>query len=225
MGPSGKARPESALPPVYRRASVYRIELSWKWLPLALLSLLSAMVPVPAAAQISDELAARVQAQVAPSVLVILDGEDRALGSGVLIAPGLVATSCETLQALAFAIAIEDTAYPARMVQANHPRDLCILEADLPPGPVVEMTSAATTLLGTLAFIASREQNSTPRRVTGSIGEALPTGAEGSVPAMTMEAVRGSPGGGVFDAQGRLLGLVSMAYIFSGPTFAPLPAA
>jgi len=154
--------------------------------------------------------------RVAPSVVGLGRGWGR--GSGVVIAPGQVLTSAHNLRAEEVTVVRPDGERETARVTATDPDlDLALLELDTGDAPAIEWPADGTSpTLGTpvvaLANPGGRGLRATlgfvsvaGRRFRGPRGRRVEGAIEHSAP-----LPRGSSGGPLVDAEGRLLGINSL---------------
>ena len=146
------------------------------------------------------------------------------LGSGVIIAPNEVVTNCHvTKEARSVMIAKGGRRYRVQTQQADVPHDLCLLHADgldLPPIRVGE-TSALKTGDGVFFFGYPGGDGISFSR--GAIAALY--GYDGSrVIETTAGFGLGASGGGLFDAEGRLIGVTTFLPSRRGERFYAVPA-
>ncbi|MDM0069905.1 serine protease [Variovorax sp. J31P207] len=155
-------------------------------------------------------------ARVSPAVWTVrtLDAQERPLrtGSAVVIAPGRLVTACHVLaKAASFVIRQDNVTYGATLEHPDVERDLCqIRVANFNAAPV-PLAPAGAGRVGQKAYLAG-----SPRGVENTLGETMLTGLrgeDGDDRQLQLAAVlaAGASGGGLFDAEGRLLGITSAA--------------
>lgn len=141
-----------------------------------------------------------------------------ALGSAVVYAPGRLVTNCHVLapglDADARQLAVEikaagqRTGRPARLAAADPERDLCILDVAGLDAPPVALASTRGLTVGQSVYAVGSPRGLELTLSGGLISALRKTGMEPII--QTDAAVSpGSSGGGLFDAQGRLIGIVT----------------
>jgi serine protease Do len=185
-------------------------------LPKSLIPLCMALTATQALAQATLPPDALFD-KVSPSVWVVRtqDGSGRALaqGSAVVVAPGRLVTSCRVLaRAHAVSIARENVSYGATLEHPDPDRDLCQLKVANLSAPAVAVAPPETLRTGARVYAIGSPQGrettisegmlSGIRRNERSDIEALP---------ITTPIEQGASGGGLFDAQGRLIGITVVA--------------
>lgn len=164
---------------------------------------------VASAALAPDELFKRV----APSVWRVLassaDGRALASGSGVVIAPETLVTNCHVLRgAAAVSIRQQSVTMPARLLHADAERDLCELK-------VAGLRAPAVAVAPEPARVGQRIYTlGTPRGLESTLSDGLVSGIRPDAPGggaiqISAPISPGSSGGGLFDEDGRLLGITT----------------
>lgn len=187
---------------------------------------LLAVVPLLAAtgalAQSPSALAPEVLFErVAPSVWVVNahDDSDRlmAKGSAVVIGVGSLITNCHVLvRAKRVTVSRENVTYGATLEHPDTERDLCQLKVANFTAPAVTMASAESLRVGSRVYAIGN-----PRGLETTISDGLLSGIRRSdnndftALQITVPISAGSSGGGLFDAQGRLIGITTF-YIKEG---------
>jgi S1-C subfamily serine protease len=152
----------------------------------------------------TDELLKRLSRSVFSVELLDSRGVIAELGSGVALGPNQVVTNCPALE-LGRTLRIRQYArsWPAVIAQADLEHDLCQLRVQGLRAPPVAVRSSATVLLGEQVYAIGAH--------TLSVGSV--SGVRGSDKAYVIETTaavpRGSSGGGLFDARGKLLGITA----------------
>lgn len=171
---------------------------------------------VPALARAQTPLAPEALfEQVAPSVWVVrsFDANQRPLrqGSAVVIAPGRLITNCHVLrQARSLSVGRENVSYGATLEHPDTERDLCQLKVANFHAPAVSITTADTLRVGARVYAIGA-----PRGLETTLSDGLLSGlrrnGQGQLDAIqiTVPLSGGSSGGGLFDAQGRLIGITT----------------
>jgi len=140
------------------------------------------------------------------------------LGSAVVYAPGRLVTNCHVLapgldaDARRLTVEIKEAGQRAgravRLMSADPERDLCILEAPGLDAPAVALGSTRGVSVGQSVYAVGSPRGLELTLSGGLVSALRKTGAEPIV--QTDASVSpGSSGGGLFDAQGRLIGIVS----------------
>jgi serine protease Do len=153
--------------------------------------------------------------QGSPSVWVVhtLDGERRPLmqGSAVVIGPGQVLTNCHVLRgARSVSIGRENMSFGATLEHPDTERDLCLLKVANLHAPAVSVASHEGLRVGARVYAIGA-----PQGMETTLSDGLLSGirrsAQGEVVALQISVPisPGSSGGGLFDTQGRLVGVTS----------------
>ncbi|MDM0032614.1 serine protease [Variovorax sp. J22P271] len=170
-----------------------------------------ALAAGPAAALEPDALFARLS----PSVWTVrtFDAQERPLrtGSAVVVAPGRLVTRCRVLaKAASVVIRQDNVTYGATLEHPDVERDLCQIQvANFRAAPVA-VAPAGSARVGQKVYAIG-----SPRGVENTLGEGMLTGLRGGdegderLLQTTVVLAAGSAGGGLFDSEGRLLGLTA----------------
>ncbi len=168
-----------------------------------------AVLPLALFARIASE----VFALASPSVVVVYttDSELQPLsqGSGVAMPGQAVATNCHVLaKAARIVVRDRDAPRPASLLQADTERDVCLLRARGLTAPPARLGSSASLRVGDPVYAIG-----TPRGLELTLSEGIVSGFRGQSRARLIQTTApispGSSGGGLFDAEGRLVGLPS----------------
>ena len=146
-----------------------------------------------------------------PRVVVVLTyaaGKVVELGSGVKLPNGSVATNCHVLkEGTVFRVRYRGVLYAARMDKSDWDRDVCSLDVPGLPAPPVVLGSTRTLQVGAEVYAIGTPEGLQRTLTEGIVSGLRPVG--GSYIQTTAAISPGSSGGGLFDDQGRLLGLTS----------------
>lgn len=168
--------------------------------------------------------------RIAPSVWSVrtFDAQERPLrtGSAVVIAPGRLVTACHVLaKASSFAIRQDNVTYGATLEQPDPRRDLCQIRVANFNAKPVPLAPPGSARVGQRVYAIGN-----PRGVENTLSEGMLTGLRGGddadVPLLqsTAAVATGSSGGGLFDQEGRLLGITSIATPNDGTAGVAIPA-
>jgi hypothetical protein len=156
--------------------------------------------------------------KASPSVVTvkIFGGEDKRLlvqGSGVVVGPGTVVTNRHVVESGSEIRVIDHgQAYPASVMYADREYDLCALGVPSLPAPQVDMASVQTIRVGQRVYAIGA-----PRGLELSISDGLVSSIRpyGAFPVIQTNAPisKGSSGGGLFDTDGRLVGITTSSAI------------
>ena len=151
--------------------------------------------------------------QVSASIVIVdvLDtkGEKIGHGSGVVVATGTVVTNCHVTDKATFLqVRWKDTVYSATL-EYHHPyQDLCIVSAPDLDAPHVSLSATQNLKIGSKVFAIGA-----PRGLELTMSDGIVSGlrnVNGSVLIQTNAAISpGSSGGGLFNADGRLVGITT----------------
>ena len=156
--------------------------------------------------------------KVSPSVVTvkIYSGEEKRLsvqGSGVVVGSGIVVTNRHVVES-GSEIRVFDRGqhYPASVMYADKEYDMCALGVPGLPAPPVDMASVQTVRVGQRVFAIGA-----PRGLELSISDGLVSAIRpyGVFPVIQTNAPisKGSSGGGLFDTDGRLVGITTASAI------------
>ena len=171
-----------------------------------------ALATLPAAAITPQELFSRL----APSIFFVYgvdtDEKRRSQGSGVVVAPQRVVTNCHVIQGANFVyVRKENVIYVAKRVEhSDTSRDLCQLEVPNLNAPPVELGGAKDLKVGQKVFALGN-----PKGLEVTLSDGLvsalrgPDGTE-QIIQTTAPMSPGSSGGGLFDEDGRLVGITTL---------------
>lgn len=190
-----------------------------KYLSCPALAALAIALPVlTASAQDSRNTAAfapdALFARVSPSVWVVqasdAQGKVLATGSAVATGAGTAVTSCQLLaKASTVTLKRDNVSYGATLALPDVERDLCQLRIPNLPAPVAEVAPANALQVGMPLYVIGAPRG---RELTLGIGMlgGIRRSATGELEALQLAAApeAGLGGAGVFDAQGRLVGLL-----------------
>lgn len=149
-----------------------------------------------------------------------IDGE----GSGVVVGSGQVVTNCHVVQdAVAFKVRSGDQEYPAAVVSGDIKRDLCRLEVKGLTAPAVTMRDSAGLKSGEPVYIIGNPLGFGLAVGSGLVSAIRRTGNDISI-FTSAPTSPGSSGGGLFDTQGRLIGITTARYLGAQNFNMALPA-
>jgi len=146
------------------------------------------------------------------------DAQERPLraGSAVVIAPGRLVTNCHVLaKASSFVIKQDNVTYGATLEFPDPARDLCQIKVANFTAPPVVLAPAGSARVGQRVYAIGN-----PRGLENTLSEGILSGLRGGGDGGDPEArllqttaaiSPGSSGGGLFDSEGRLLGITTFA--------------
>jgi serine protease Do len=155
--------------------------------------------------------------KLSPSIWSVIssDNNGRTLGQGsaVVIAPGTLITNCHVLaKAASFVVKQDNVAYGASLQHADTERDLCQISVRNFNAPQVEILSVENLKVGQKAYAIGN-----PRGLEATLSDGLVSGLRRSDDNKFVEFVQttapispGSSGGGLFDSQGKLIGITTL---------------
>lgn len=155
----------------------------------------------------------RVYELAAPSVAVIesLDGDGRpfARGSGVVIGPQKVITNCHVLQrAVSIRVRMGSADFAATSGTSDNYLDLCALQVPNLEAPEVKRASVKGVKVGQTVYAIGAPQG-LDRTLSQGLVSALRDTDEGTLIQTSASISPGSSGGGLFDTEGRLVGITT----------------
>ena len=149
----------------------------------------------------------------APSVMVIEaingNGQTYGRGSGVVIGPQRVITNCHVIEgAVSVKVKAGTTDHIATSGISDTYLDLCILLVEGLSAPDVKRGSAKNLQVGQTVYAIGAPQG-LDRTLSQGLISALREVPEGTVIQTSAAISPGSSGGGLFDAEGRLIGITT----------------
>jgi serine protease Do len=154
-------------------------------------------------------------AKVVPSVWTVVatdaQGRNSSQGSAVVIGPGRLVTNCHVLARMTrFQVTKDNVSYGAKLEFPDPENDLCQIRVDNFHAPAVELADMAALRVGTRVYAIG-----TPRGLETTLSDGLLSGLrrDDSGQLMFVQTTApisaGSSGGGLFDAEGRLIGITT----------------
>jgi hypothetical protein len=140
------------------------------------------------------------------------DAQERVLqtGSAVVVAPGRLVTSCRVLaKASSVVVRQDNVSYGATLEFPDPARDLCQLSVARFSAPAVPMALAGLARPGQRVYAVGN-----PRGLENTLAEGILSGLRGGDSEetrrlhTTVVTPQGARGGGLFDSEGRLLGIL-----------------
>jgi serine protease Do len=154
--------------------------------------------------------------KTAPSVWIVrtfdADGLILATGSAVVIAPEALLTNCHVLaKASRVIVRKENASYQAKLVHADVERDMCQLAAANLPSPAVALGDSDRLGVGQRVYALGNPQGLELTLSDGLIS-ALRKNDDGKLIVIqtTAPISHGSSGGGLFDENGKLIGITTL---------------
>jgi serine protease Do len=157
--------------------------------------------------------AEQVFAQASASIVRIHAQDDKGQrvkqGSGVVIGTGRVITNCHVASgASRLTVSSGGTSYSASIRVADEPFDLCSLDVTGLTAPAVSVGSVETVRTGQKVFAIGAPMG-LELTISEGIVSSLREAPQGKVIQTTAPVSPGSSGGGLFDPEGRLVGIVT----------------
>jgi len=195
------------------------------WLRAAVAFLAIASAAGSAAALEPDVLFAKLSDSV--WAVRTFDAQERPLraGSAVVIAPGRLVTNCHVLaKASNFVVRRDNVTYGATLEYPDPARDLCQIRVANFTAPPVTLTPIGGARVGQRVYAIGN-----PRGLENTLSEGLLSGLRGGdgearLLQTTAAVAPGSSGGGLFDSDGRLLGITTFAARDGGSLNFAIPA-
>jgi len=162
--------------------------------------------------------AAQVFDKAKNSVVVVktLDhaGKEKSQGSGVLLPSGKIATNRHVVKGgIAYRVGWGEQFFPATLYAEDCDKDICLLDAKVMGKKPAEIGKTASLKIGDRVYAVGA-----PQGLELSLSDGLVAQLRGGPPPLiqTTAAISpGSSGGGLFDSEGRLVGLTTL-YIEGG---------
>ncbi len=163
--------------------------------------------------------AAEVFEKTSNSVVVVKiqdeKGNDIALGSGVVLPGGDVASNCHVIEkAVGITVYQGKKGYHAVPHYIDYDRDVCSLSVPDMKAPTISIGSTKTLKVGSRVYAIGTPQGLTLTLSEGIISSLRPVDG-GQYLQITAPISPGSSGGGLFDEEGRLVGLTTF-YLADG---------
>jgi len=153
--------------------------------------------------------------QVASRSVVVVEtynahGQAVSLGSGVVIAPGVVVTNCHVFKGATVAqVSYQQQRAKGTLRDADEERDLCTVTVDSLDVPPAQLGSGSTAKVGDRVYAIGA-----PAGLELTLSDGLVSSLRqlygGNILQVTAPISRGSSGGGLFDTHARLIGITTM---------------
>ena len=141
-------------------------------------------------------------------------GEQTAIGSGVLLPSGKIATNCHVIKdGTSFQIGRGKRFVAAAVYAGDDDKDICLLDSKDIGGKSATLGKASSLKIGEAVYAVGA-----PQGLELSLSDGIVSQLRGSQPPLIQTTVAispGSSGGGLFDSAGRLVGLTTL-YISDG---------
>lgn len=187
-----------------------------RWAPAALVCV-GALSGAPARALPPAE----VFAKVSPSVWIVRtydkEGLRLGLGSAVVVAPDTLITNCHVLRKAArFVVARDKATYDGTLMLWDVERDICQVQVPNLQAPPVETADTQQLVVGQAAYAVGAPQGLELTLSAGLVSSLRKDESNRLFAIQTSAPIsQGSSGGGLFDEQGRLVGITT-AFIGDG---------
>jgi len=180
-------------------------------------TLLSLMVMVMPAVALGQDAVA-VYEQVADKVYTVFGHDDdmarKALGSAVAVSEQYLATSCHAgFSGRQFKVKLQKKLLPARVVYEHPQRDLCLLAVAEKTFQPVSMIASNQVLIGEEVYAVANPHGLEKSITRGIISNKHRVGGDWMLQTDATLAV-GSSGGGVFNNQAKLIGIIRSGHRF-----------
>lgn len=159
-----------------------------------------------------------VFAKASKSIVTVLASgpTGRALGSGVVIRPHEVVTNCHVVDnATSGYVRYQNKRYPIYLRYADVQRDLCQLNVPGLSAPAVPIVKSAQLKVGQMVYAIGTPKGLDLTLSNGLISSLRHTHNGNTVIQTSAPISEGSSGGGLFDSEGRLIG-VTTYYVDGG---------
>lgn len=165
---------------------------------------------LPPADSVQADRSEEVFRAVSPSIVIVrAHGSQKSQGSGVVVGQGMIVTNRHVVQgASQITVEVAGAKYPAAVALADPEYDLCALSVAGMQAPIVPMMSFRSLRSGQRVYAVGA-----PRGLELTITDGLVSGLRpnGAFPLIQTNAPisPGSSGGGLFDTDGRLVGITT----------------
>lgn len=160
-----------------------------------------------------DALFARVDPSVWAVVATDAQGRSQSQGSAVVVGPGRLVTNCHVLARMTrFQVTKDNVSYGGRLEFPDPENDLCQIRVDNFSAPAVELAPRDTLRVGTRVYAIGIPQGRETTLSDGLLSGLRRDDAGQLLFVQTSAPISsGSSGGGLFDAEGRLIGITTFA--------------
>ena len=169
----------------------------------------SMLLPVSAYALSPAEVFEKVKDSVVVVKTMDSQGKVKGQGSGVLLPTGKIATNCHVVEGgTSYQVGRGKNFVPASLHAEDADKDICILDAKGITGAPVHLGNASSLKVGVPVYAVGA-----PYGLELSLSNGIVSQLRGGPPPliqMTASISSGSSGGGLFDEQGRLVGLTTL---------------
>ena len=165
--------------------------------------------PTPAQALTPDQVFDKVKDSIVVVKRLDAKGKTKALGSGVLISTDRVATNCHVVGGAGLCSVGQGKKFVrATLYAEDRDKDICLLYAKGVTGKPAQLGTAASLKIGGAVYAVGA-----PKGLELSLSDGIVAQLRGGPPPLiqtTTPISPGSSGGGLFDAEGRLVGLTTL---------------
>jgi hypothetical protein len=172
------------------------------------------VIPVQAHALAPDQVFEKVKDSIVVVKALDVRGQVKGQGSGVFLPSGQIATNCHvTKEGIFYQVFQGKQVFPATLYADNRDKDICLLEAKGFTGKPVQFGKSTNLKVGVPVYAVGA-----PQGLELSLSNGIVSQLRGGPPPMiqTTAAISpGSSGGGLFDEEGRLVGLTTL-YVKEG---------
>ena len=166
------------------------------------------ILPVPGHALTPGQVFDKVKDAVVVVKTLDAQGKVKGQGSGVLLSSGRVATNCHVVEGGAsYQVGRGKQLVPATLYAEDGDKDICLLDAKGIEGKPAQLGKAAGLKVGDPVYAVGA-----PKGLELSLSDGIVAQLRGGPPPLiqTTAAISpGSSGGGLFDGEGRLVGLTT----------------
>ena len=179
-----------------------------RWGLNGVLSLLAVM-PLAAFALTPSQVFEKVKGSILVVKAQDAQGKHKVQGSGVMLPNGKVVTNCHVLKnGERFQVGRNEQFVPATLYAEDLDKDLCLLEVNGLSAKPVQLGKAVALKVGEAVYAVG-----SPKGLELSLSDGIVSQLRGDAPPIiqTTAAISpGSSGGGLFDAEGRLVGITTL---------------
>ena len=182
--------------------------MSWR----AWVLVVGAAASAPALALEPDALFAKVAPSVWTVVASDAQGRNQSQGSAVVIGPGRLVTNCHVLARMTrFQVVKDNVSYGGKLEFPDPENDLCQIRVDNFQAPAIELAPRDTLRVGARVYAIG-----TPQGLEATLSDGLLSGLRRDEQGQllfvqtTAPISPGSSGGGLFDTEGRLIGITTL---------------
>jgi S1-C subfamily serine protease len=155
----------------------------------------------------------------------VTDGQNRdATGTAVLVARDTLVTNCHVVaNARTISIEVGDAVHPARILRGNPERDVCLLVGPALDAPLATLGETANLRTGAAITAAGYSRGGALAWSAGEVEGFYSYDGKGRVVQGSAPFEEGASGGGLFDADGRLIGILTFKARAGGPFHFSVP--